>query len=47
MRKLSAEPEVAARFGQAARQRFESLFTARQMASSYAAQYEALLKQRR
>lgn len=43
MQRLSRSPDMAAQMGCAARRRFESMFTARQMAASYAAQYDALL----
>jgi glycosyltransferase involved in cell wall biosynthesis len=47
MQRLNAEPDIAAQFGRAARQRFENLFTMRQMAASYADQYNTLLAGRR
>ena len=43
MEQLSANPDMARQFGSAARRRFESLFTARQVAEAYSAQYDALL----
>ena len=43
MQQLSENPGMARQFGFAARQRFENLFTARQVAEAYSAQYDALL----
>lgn len=47
MQRLASEPDTCARFSRAARRRFESLFTARQMAASYADEYHALLNHSR
>lgn len=47
MRRFAVEPDRCAQFGAAARARFEKLFTADQMAASYAEQYEMLLARRR
>lgn len=44
MQRLNADQRQCERFGDAARKRFEGLFTARQMAADYAAQYDVLLK---
>jgi len=47
MQRLSTSPDIAAQLGCAARQRFQSMFTAHQMAASYAAQYDVLLARSR
>lgn len=44
MQRLATEPDTCTRFGREARKRFEKLFTARQMAVSYAEKYHSLLK---